>query len=81
MPTPIYSLQNASLSFAKQQIFQELELYLYPGDKICLIGKNGSGKTSILKIITGEYELDDGKIYQQPQITIAHLEQDTTITE
>jgi len=56
-------------------VFQSAELYLYPGDKICLIGKNGSGKSSLLKIIGKEYELSSGESYTAPNINISYLNQ------
>ena len=76
MTTPIYSIQNGSLSFASQEIFQDLDLFLYPNDKVCLIGKNGCGKSSLMKIITGIYELDDGKLYKAPGMRVNYLPQD-----
>ncbi len=79
MTTPIFYIKAGALSFADKLIFDELELYLYPQDKICFVGKNGAGKSSLLKIITGEYELDSGQIYQSPHLTIAYLKQESEI--
>ncbi len=76
MSVPIYYIKDASLSFADKTIFEELEFYLYPGDKICFIGRNGSGKSSVMKVIDGEYLLDAGKIFQAPSSTIGYLRQD-----
>ena len=76
---PIYSIQDGSLSFSNHQVFYDLELFVYPGDKICLIGKNGCGKSSLLKIITNVYELDKGEIYKAPGVRIKYLEQDPKV--
>jgi ATP-binding cassette subfamily F protein uup len=79
--TPIYSIQNGSLSFSNHEIFHDLELFLYPSDKVCLIGRNGCGKSSLLKIITGAYELDNGEIYKSPGMRIKYLEQDPKLSK
>ena len=79
MSVPIYSIQEGFLSFSNHEIFNNLELFLYPNDKICLIGRNGCGKSSLMKIISEIYELDSGELYQAPGVTIKYLEQDPKI--
>jgi ATP-binding cassette subfamily F protein uup len=79
MTTPIYFIQDGSLSFSNHEIFYDLELFIYPGDKICLIGKNGCGKSSLLKIMTSVYEIDNGSIYKAPGVRIKYLEQDPRV--
>jgi ATP-binding cassette subfamily F protein uup len=56
--TPIFYIKDGNLSFADKIILSNIELYLSPGDRVCLVGKNGCGKSSLMKIIEGEYELD-----------------------
>lgn len=74
--TPIFYIKDGNLSFAEKILLTSLELYIYKGDKICLVGRNGSGKSSLMKIITGEYELDNGELFQDPSIKIGYLKQD-----
>lgn len=74
--TPIFYIKDGNLSFAEKILLTSLELYVYPGDKICLVGRNGSGKSSLMKIITGEYELDSGELFKDPPINIGYLKQD-----
>ncbi len=74
--TPIYYIKSGNLNFAEKIILKDVEIYLYPGDKICLIGRNGCGKSSLLKIIIGDYELDKGELFQSPKTTIDYLTQD-----
>lgn len=76
---PIFSIKDGYLSFSEQEIFTNIELLIYPGDKICLIGKNGCGKSSLMKVITGAYDLDEGDIYIAPRTKIKYLEQDPKI--
>lgn len=79
MSVPIYYIKNASLSFADKVIFEDLELYIYPGDRICLIGRNGSGKSSLMKVINGDYELDDGDIFHDSRSKISYLIQENIL--
>ncbi|AFC75344.1 ABC transporter family protein [Rickettsia parkeri str. Tate's Hell] len=77
--TPIYYIKDGNLSFADKVILSDLELYLYTGDKICLIGRNGCGKSSLMKVISGDYELDNGALFQDPLVTTGYLRQDISI--
>jgi ATP-binding cassette subfamily F protein uup len=79
--TPIYYIKKGELDFGDRIIFESAELYLYPGDKICLIGKNGSGKSSLLKVISKEYELSSGESYTAPNIKVGYLNQSHPICE
>ncbi len=73
---PIYYIKSGSLSFADKKIFNDLDIYLYPGDRICLIGKNGSGKSSLMKVISGGYQLNTGEIFQHFTAKISYLKQE-----
>ncbi|MES2214571.1 MAG: ABC-F family ATP-binding cassette domain-containing protein [Pseudomonadota bacterium] len=77
MSTPIYYIKNGNLSFADKTVFEDIELYLHKSDKICLIGRNGSGKSSLMKVIGGDYHLDSGELYKDASAHIAYLKQDT----
>lgn len=79
--TPIFYIKDGNLSFADKIVLSSLELYVYPGDKICLVGRNGSGKSSLMKVIEGEYELDSGEFFKDPQIQIGYLKQDMVVKE
>ena len=76
--TPIFYIKDGNLSFADKIVLSSLELYIYPGDKICLVGRNGSGKSSLMKIMAEEYELDSGELFKDPIINIGYLKQDIT---
>lgn len=77
--TPILYIKNGHLSFGNKTILKHIELYVSRGDKICLVGRNGCGKSSIMKIIAGEYEIDNGTIFRSPSITIGYLQQDIKV--
>lgn len=73
---PIFYIKEGNLSFADKRILLDLELYVTRGDRICLVGRNGCGKSSLMKIIDGEYELDTGELFEDPAIKIGYLKQD-----
>ena len=73
---PIYYIKDGSLSFGDKSVLEDIELYISPGDLVCLIGRNGCGKSSLMKIIYGEYELDSGKLFKDTHVQIGYLKQD-----
>ena len=57
-------LINISLQFGGKYLFKDVNLKINSGDKISLVGPNGTGKSSLLKIINGELQPESGKIGQ-----------------
>lgn len=76
---PIFYLKSGFLSFADKTILSEIELYISSGDRVCLVGRNGSGKSSLMKIINGEYEIDSGEIFSDPVIRVGFLKQEVNL--
>ncbi len=72
---PILSIRSAEISFAKKVLFENLSFNIFNGDRICLIGKNGVGKTSLMKAITQEIDLDTGERWVAPNLQIGYLSQ------
>jgi ATP-binding cassette, subfamily F, member 3 len=70
---------NISLQFTGEYLFQNVNLKISSGDKICLVGSNGTGKSSLLKMLTGELEPESGSIHKQKNITIGYLPQDQVV--
>ncbi len=64
-----------SLSFGDQIILREADFRIEPGERVCLIGRNGAGKSTSLKLIAGELEADDGRIERPAQVRISVLAQ------
>ncbi len=71
----ILNLNNISLSFGENTVLNNISLLLNEGDKCALIGDNGTGKSSLLKIITGEYSKDSGDLFFKKDITIGYVAQ------
>jgi ATPase subunit of ABC transporter with duplicated ATPase domains len=70
------SAQNITLKFGKEPLFKEVNISFTPGNCYGLIGANGSGKSTFLKILSGEIEPSDGMIAKSPKARIAVLRQD-----
>ena len=68
-------LNNVSLSFGNRVLFTEINLSLLEGDKVGLVGVNGTGKSSLLRIIMGELEPDGGTISRRNGLRIGYLSQ------
>ncbi len=69
-------LSNISLQFNGKYLFQDINYKINSGDKISLVGANGSGKTSLLKIIANELQPESGKVVKQKGINIGYLPQE-----
>ena len=72
---PLITLDNISLRFAEKVILDEINATIHKGDKIGLIGRNGEGKSTFLKLLAGLISADDGDLKIQNRTTISYLEQ------
>ncbi len=69
-------LTNISLQFGGKYLFRNIYLKINSGDKISLVGANGTGKSSLLKIIYGDLQPESGDIHRQKRTTIGYLPQE-----
>ena len=69
------SIQGLKVEFGSQVLFENISYVVNKRDKIALVGKNGAGKTTMLKIITGEQQPTSGTVARQADITIGYLPQ------
>ena len=70
------NIHNLSISFQGEFLFEDITFKLSPGDRIGLIGKNGAGKSTMLKILSKELEPDSGQIAADKNLSIGFLKQD-----
>lgn len=78
---PLFALRDISLTFGGNPLFSGLNLQISKGDRICLVGRNGTGKSTLLKIIANVFQVDEGEVFTQPGTTIAYLQQDMSFPE
>ncbi len=76
MPPPLLSLQDIALTFGTAPLLAGAALAVGAGDRICLVGRNGSGKSSLLRIAAGLLAPDAGTRFAQPGATIRYLPQE-----
>ena len=72
----LFSIKDASVRYKEIPVFQDLSLNIHQGKRIALIGKNGAGKSTIMNIISGLKELDDGEKWEEPGISVGYLGQE-----
>ena len=71
----LYRLEDVRLSFAGREVLRGVSLQHNPGERLVMLGRNGCGKTSLLRIIAGELDPGGGVVERARNLTIARLEQ------
>lgn len=74
--TLILSVQEGSVAFGDKVIFNDLTFHINENDKICLVGRNGTGKSTLMNVIIGEKDLDSGERWILQGTTVGYLKQD-----
>jgi ATP-binding cassette subfamily F protein uup len=69
-------MNDISLTFGGDPVFDQLGLVVQPGDRVALVGRNGSGKSTLLKVMAGLVEPDRGDIVVPPGVSVGYMEQD-----
>lgn len=75
-PPPVLALRDVWLTFGGTPIFTGITISVSAGEKVCLVGRNGSGKSTILKILAGDIAPDGGERFVQPGLRVAYMPQD-----
>lgn len=73
---PLLGLLDIRLAFGGPLLLDGVNLQIDSGERICLLGRNGTGKSSLLKVVSGELPADEGDIYRQPGTRTMRLSQD-----
>ncbi len=73
---PLLKLEQLSIAFGHHELLSQAELQIDAGERVCLIGRNGEGKSTLMKVIAGLIKPDDGSIERQQGLKIAYLTQD-----
>jgi ATP-binding cassette subfamily F protein uup len=74
-------LEGVSLAFGESPLLDKINLKIEPRERIFLIGRNGMGKSCLLKVIMSSLKTDEGKIFKMPGLKIAELAQTLTHSE
>lgn len=73
---PLLSLDKACLAFGHVSLLDHAALQIDAGERVALIGRNGSGKSSLLRALAGVAHLDDGAIWRQPGLRLTYVPQE-----
>jgi len=71
----LLSVKNISLNYGGNPLLDNVELHIEKGDRICLLGANGAGKSSLLRILAGEAQPDSGQVIRSSGLRLARLPQ------
>ena len=72
---PLIRLSRVSIAFGSHALLNQADFQLDPGERVGLLGRNGEGKSTLMKIISGEIKADNGEIWRQPALRLAYLQQ------
>ncbi len=81
MPPPILRLSDIQLTFGGTPLLDGAAMSVAPGEKIALVGRNGSGKSTFLKMAAGLIEPDNGEVFVQPGTTVRYLPQEPDLSD
>ena len=71
----LLSAEHLSINFGMKQLLTDVNFYLNEGDKVGIIGINGTGKSTLLKVLAGTIEADAGRITRNPNVQVSYLSQ------
>ncbi len=74
--TLLITCQNLSKSYGPRVLFREISFGVFSGERLAIIGVNGSGKSSLLKIIAGLEKADDGQVVMRQQLRVGYVPQE-----
>ena len=77
---PLVTLDHISVAFGHLPLLDDASLTIDPKERIAILGRNGTGKTTLLQIVSGEVEPDVGSVWRQPGLKVARLEQDVPLS-
>lgn len=76
MTSTLITLDQVSLAYGLHPLLDQIKLQINANERVCLIGRNGEGKSSLLKIIEGNIRPDAGNIWRKPHLRLARLAQE-----
>ena len=77
----LLSAEHLSINFGSRQLLQDVNFYLNEGDKTGIIGINGTGKSTFLKVLAGVIEPDEGRISRNPNVQVSYLSQNPVMDD
>src|SRR3990172_337155 len=72
----LITIRNVGMAFGGPMLLDGINLQLEEGDRLCLLGRNGTGKSTLMKLISGEITPDEGEISRQQGLRVALVSQE-----
>ncbi|QIR14983.1 ABC transporter ATP-binding protein [Shewanella aestuarii] len=69
-------INNGSLAYGYTPLLQNADFTIEPGERVCIVGRNGAGKSSLMKVLSGDVLLDDGEFNITNDVNVSRLQQD-----
>jgi len=76
----LVSLDHVSIAYGHVPLLDDTSLQVEAGERVCVIGRNGTGKSTLLQILSGDQAPDSGSVWRQPDIGVARLVQDVPLS-
>ena len=76
----LITLDRVSIAFGHLPLLDEVSFQVEPKERVCLIGRNGTGKSTLLQIVNGDLPVDAGTVWRQPSVRSARLDQDVILS-
>ncbi len=73
---PLLTLSDASLAYGHTPLLDNVSFQVDAGERVCLVGRNGMGKSTLFRVISRQAQLDDGELWMQDTLKISYLEQE-----
>ena len=77
----LLSAEHVSINFGARSLLTDVNFYLEPGDKVGVIGINGTGKSTFLRVLSGQLEPDEGTVTRDPNVQVSLLSQNPVMRE
>jgi ATP-binding cassette subfamily F protein uup len=78
---PILTLDRISIAYGHLPLLDRGTLQIEPGERVCVVGRNGTGKSTLLRILSGELLPEAGQVWTQPSLRIGRLAQDPAVLD
>ena len=72
----LLTLRNVSLAFGAAPLLDAIDLQIEPGERLCLVGRNGTGKSTLMKLLNDELQADSGEVIRRQGLRVARLTQE-----
>jgi ATP-binding cassette subfamily F protein uup len=78
---PLLTVDHASIAFGHLPLLDQASLQVEPGERVAVIGRNGTGKSTLLQVVNGDLPPDSGAVWRQVGLTSARLDQDASLSD